>query len=446
MNRVVPALMGAVVVIASAGCGGGPPRYTASPETDPTRHEPRKHAPAPPRYSKPFGGPLLVRVGLHWGPGSFRVSSEHDLLLRAGKRAQAAGSSVTLTTRGRNGVRVQSGGRVLYEGDEPVSLETDPNAFLGAGELRVRGYLEVSAQSDSLMVVNVLALEDYLRGVVPREIGPRPIEERAAVAAQAVAARTYAVKRLGQYGSLPFDVFATVQDQVYEGAGGENAVADLAIDDTRGLILSDDTGPIETFYSSTCGGMRSDIANVWPKRNVHPALRGGEDGPASARWCRASPHFDWEERWDGGTLSELVRENLPIALSLPPKSVRGELTDLVIRGRGPSGRLSAIEDVTTEGHWTVPGDQNRWILRRPDGGILRSVFVDFDVVRQGGRVARVVARGHGNGHGVGMCQFGAIGRARAGQTFQEILQGYYPGARIRPVRGPDLPAGREGIS
>ena len=437
----------ALLALAASGCGTGPPRYGPSPGVDPPRErDAGPSGPRSPRFSKPFGGPLLVRVGLNWQPGSFRVASEHDLLLRANGRARGAGGTVTLSPRGRGEFRVEAGGRLLYEGTDPVTLETDPDAFLRAGERRVRGYLEISARSDSLMVVNVVPLEDYLRGVVPREIGPRPIEERAAVAAQAVAARTYAIRRLGQYGSLPFDVFASVQDQVYEGADGEHAVADLAIQDTRGLVLADDRGPIEAFYSSTCGGKRSDIATVWPHRNVHPALRGGDDGPATARWCRASPHFEWEERWDGRTLSGLLRENLPRLLQLPAGSVRGELTDVVVRGHGPSGRVKAIEYVTTHGRWTVPGDQNRWIFRRSDGGILRSVLASFDVVRQGGRVARVTARGHGNGHGVGMCQMGAIGRARAGHSFQDILAAYYPGVRIRPATERDLPPGRTGIS
>jgi stage II sporulation protein D len=220
-------------------------------------------------------------------------------------------------------------------------------------------------------------------------------------------------------------------------------VADEAIESTRGLVLVDNADHlVETFYSSTCGGHRSDIAAVWPHREVHPALRGGPDGPAGQEWCRASSHFRWQETWDGRTLSDLFRKNAPRLLELPEGSVRGELTNVRITRRGPSGRAAEVEWTTDRGSWRVPGDKNRWILRRPDGGILRSVFVDLDVTPSGSRVGHVVATGRGNGHGVGMCQMGALGRAEGGQDFRRILEAYYPGTTVRPVRGNDLPSGR----
>lgn len=100
--------------------------------------------------------------------------------------------------------------------------------------------------------------------------------------------------------------------------------------------------------------------------------------------------------------------------------------------------------MTDEGHWVVPGDKNRWILRRPEGGILRSVLIRMDVVRSTGGVSAVRVRGQGNGHGVGLCQVGAMGRAKAGQSFREILEAYYPGTRLRRIQGGDLPPGHPG--
>jgi stage II sporulation protein D len=339
-------------------------------------------------------------------------------------------------------VRVLDGaGSVIWEGPGPVRVDPPSGGTLRAGEWVVRGRLEISARADSLFVVNVLPLEEYLRGVVPKEIGLRAADDLEAVAAQAVAARTYTAKRLAQYNSLPFDVFADVQDQEYAGVVAENAVADEAVRKTRGVVLADRDGLIEAYYSSTCGGERSDIAVVWPHREVHGALRGGADGAPGREWCRGSPHFRWTERWKGSTLSAHVREYLPAVLELPPGSVRGDLVDLVVE-RGPSGRIAMLEYRTTGGRWRVPGDKNRWILRREDGSILRSVFVELTVRRKGGRVVEVIAEGRGNGHGVGMCQVGALGRAEAGQSFRDILRSYYPGAEIRQLRGADLPPGR----
>jgi len=339
-----------------------------------------------------------------------------------------------------SGSTVRAGGdrasRVIVEATEPGRLVV--------GSRTVRGTLEISARADSLFVVNVVPLEDYLRGVVPGEIGRRPESEREAVAAQAIAARTYTVKRLEQYRSLPFDVFASVQDQVYEGLAGEHATADAAILETRGLVLESSRGLLEAYYSSTCGGYRGDIVTVWPHREPDEPLRGGPDGPEGDAWCRASRHFAWSESWSGSRLSSLVRAELPAVLGLPAGSVRGDLVDLRVTRRDASGRAGEILYETTQGTWRVPGDKNRWILRRPDGGILRSTRVTLDVQRGGGRVTAVRAEGGGNGHGVGLCQTGALGRARAGETFREILDAYYPGARVRPLSGSDLPPGRVG--
>lgn len=434
-------------LLLAAGCAAGPPRHTSHPAAAPERPAAR---PAPARETESFGEGLDVRIGLRWDRGSFEVTSREGLRVRVPGREElviGGGRRLVVTVHGGSEVRVaEAGGRFLREGAD-VRIHPVRDADLVAGDRRVRGRLELSARADSLFAVNVLPLEDYLRGVVPREIGPRPAAESAAVAAQAVAARTYTVKRLGQYGSLPFDLYASVQDQAYDGVAGENEVADAAIRETQGLILADGRGPIEAYYSSTCGGRRSDIAVVWPHREVYDCLRGGPDGEAGHEWCASSTYFgSWTETWDGGTLSRLLRDNAPALLEIPPGSVKGDLTDVRITERGPSGRAAGIEYVTTAGRWTVPGDRNRWILRRPDGGILRSVWVDLQVEKRGGRVARVTATGRGNGHGVGMCQVGAIGRARAGASCREILEAYYPGAELRRIRGGDLPEGRAASS
>jgi len=446
-----PATLAAGLILLVAGCAGGPPRHTARPVPAPptSRDRPAPEV-TPARDTRSFGDGLDVRIGLSWETGAFEVTSLRGLRLRVPGEEElvvSGGRRLVITVRDGTKVRVaEAGGRFLREGPT-VRIHPVADADLFAAERRVRGRLELSARADSLFAVNVLPLEDYLRGVVPREIGPRPESEREAVAAQAVAARTYTVKRLGQYNSLPFDLYATVQDQAYDGVGGENDVADAAIRETEALILADGQGPIEAYYSSTCGGRRSDIAEVWPHRDVYECLRGGPDGDPGREWCASSRYYQpWSETWDGGRLSRLVRENVPVLLELPPGSVKGDLVDVRVTGRGPSGRATGIEYVTTAGRWTVPGDKNRWVLRRQEGGILRSVLVELQVRKSGGRVAAVTATGRGNGHGVGMCQVGAIGRAAAGVSFREILQAYYPGAELRPIGGEDLPEGRSASS
>lgn len=445
-----------LVLLAVAGCGGGRPTHTARPSPAPTP-PPKSTLPATPppveptKDDQPIGGEILVRVALHWERGAVEITSTEGMVLDDLDRAASdvkllATEGVIASSLRRSGkVRArQTSGEPLVDESSRLAIESIVGGRLIVNGREIRGAVRITAREDSLFVVNELPLEDYLRGVVPREIGPRPVAELAAVEAQAVAARTYTVKRLGQYNSLPFDLFGDVQDQAYDGFGGEHAVADRAVRDTEGLVVADETALIETFYSSTCGGMRSDIAEMWPHRPSHPALRGGRDGSPGREWCRESRHFQWEEEWDGARLNSLFRKHAPALLDIP--GVQGTLTDIRVLRRGPSGRAALIEWVTDRGSWTVPGDKNRWILRRPDGGILRSVFVELDVRKAGGRVVSVRAQGRGNGHGVGMCQVGALGRAKAGQGFREILQAYYPGTRLRRIEGGDLPPGRSGSS
>lgn len=432
-----------VLVSATLTACSGPPRYGPPPESP---VEPPPPAPQVPEvHEEKALGDVLVRVGLHWDKSRVRISAADGLVLHGDDAGATTLTSLDLDATGY-GVAARSSGRIVEPAATLLRVEPAGGSPLIVDGRTVRGSLEISARTDSLFVVNVLPLEDYLRGVVPQEIGTRIPEEREAVAAQAVAARTYTVKRLDQYGSLPFDVFASVQDQVYEGISGEEALADDAIRETRGLVVADDTSLLEAYYSSTCGGWRADIATAWPWRASHPALHGGRDGSGGHEWCREARYFSWQERWDGAKLSVIVRAQLPIALDLPRGSVRGELRDIRVTRRDESGRTAEIEYVTDGGSWKVPGDRNRWILRRSDGSILRSTRVTLDVLTSGGRVEEVRATGSGNGHGVGMCQVGAKARARAGQSFREILGAYYPGTDVRPLRGSDVPRGRRASS
>jgi len=444
-------LAGLGAALLMAGCAGSP-RYTSAP--DPAPAPPPAPPAGAPRDESPIGGDVLVRVGVFWERGTVEIGSTAGLLVWEGEERRSLRETVSpadgVIVSVRDGDRVRarrSGGEGIADRLGLIVLEPEAPGRLSVNGRELRGLVRVSARAGSLFVANELPLEDYLRGVVPKEIGRRPTEEREAVAAQAVAARTYTVRRLDQYNSLPFDVFGDVQDQVYAGVEGEDAVADAAVRETAGIVLGDDGGGlIEAYYSSTCGGQRSDIRAVWPWRESHPSLYGGPDGSPGAEWCRDSHHFHWTEEWSGDRLQKLVHEQLPPLLELPAGSVRGRLRSVRVTGRGPSGRAAAVEYRTTEGTWTVPGDRNRWVLRRPDGGILRSVQVELDVDASGSGIRKVVATGSGNGHGVGLCQYGAMGRARAGQTFRQILEGYYPGARVRRLTGADLPPGRAGAS
>lgn len=300
---------------------------------------------------------------------------------------------------------------------------------LRVGRRAYRGALRVAPVPEGVALVNVAGLEDYLRGVVPGEIGRRlPQDLLEAAKAQAVVARTYALRALGQYGK-PWDLRDDVRDQVYEGRLGEDPLCSRAVEATAGLLLLDSAGnPVDAFYHASSGGRTADIARVWPSKPARPYLRGVADtAPDGSPWSPAGKPVAWSESWDAETLHRNVRSDLATAIELPCDP--GRVDSLWTVGRDASGRVGGLRVRGDKGVCDVPSDRARWALRRdaPGRPILRSAL--FTLRREGGRY---LAEGAGNGHGVGMSQLGAMARARAGQDCSAILSAYYPGTRLAP--------------
>ncbi|MBW3672005.1 MAG: SpoIID/LytB domain-containing protein [Acidobacteria bacterium] len=150
----------------------------------------------------------------------------------------------------------------------PAESETIP-----IGDHRYRGAAIAHVNERGLLnVINVLNLEDYVRGVVPNELGPTVYDEIEALKAQAMAARTYAVKRRGDYEREGYDICPTPACQVYEGFRTEHELSDRAVEETTGMIMTYEGEPIDALYTSTCGGETSNVATMFPSRN-EPYLR-----------------------------------------------------------------------------------------------------------------------------------------------------------------------------
>jgi stage II sporulation protein D len=153
---------------------------------------------------------------------------------------------------------VPAGGRARID-PPPSPLEIDTRAY--------RGAIEVFGNSRrTLTVVNELPLEEYLRGVVPNELNPTTFGQIEALKAQAVAARTYIQRNLGQYRTEGYDVCATDACQVYFGLLTEDALATQAVTDTRGVVATYEGRPINALYSSTCGGRTEDAEHIFNEK------------------------------------------------------------------------------------------------------------------------------------------------------------------------------------
>jgi stage II sporulation protein D (peptidoglycan lytic transglycosylase) len=130
-----------------------------------------------------------------------------------------------------------------------------------------------------------------------------------------------------------------------------------------------------------------------------------------------------------------VMEKYLVAYTKAPKGGVGKVRDVREQGKTPSGRVSALTVQTDSGTYTLRGNDIRFVLRDPKGTILNSTFFDLMTAKDSGEVSALTLNGHGYGHGIGMCQWGAIGRARAGQSYRTILETYYPGTTIGRIAG-----------
>ena len=409
--------------------------------------------------------PFLVR-GL--GRGDQRMRSM-EVSLRAGglkiRGQMSDGSSRSLSAR--SAIEVQS--------DDPRGI--------WLGSRRYRGRLQLLVRGGQVQVVNHLGIETYLTSVVGSEMPPKwPLQ---ALQAQAVAARTYALRQRGKAGD--FDVKATVSSQVYRGVESETPSTIEAVESTRSLVLVHAGRLINAVFHSSSGGATEPSGEVW--RNQLPYLVSVADHD------QHSPVHRWNKRFDDDELRDLFREiggvkRLQVLKTSSTGRVRtarvqGPHGSLVLTGRelrkrlglkstmvqfelinGSVGSSTASSTAPTQtvsqsvsraappliGLWqdsasgpdTPPSRSSRLasLLPPPPPPLPQLNPSAFNRPRLDVREGELVleARGQGFGHGVGMSQWGAHGLALQGADFRQILLHYYRGAEIRPYRSSDDPA------
>ena len=357
----------------------------------------------------------------------FRWSESGNSLLARGRR----GESWTLERqRGRDRVRaVRPDGSATDWSPTLVGAVTG-DGFMTLNGARYRGQLMVVPHGDSLVVVNRVPLEEYLRSVVAVEMGPRIARDSSALQAQAVAARSYAVIRMGNR-ERGFDVYSSVLDQAYRGLDVENAAATAAVERTRGLVLFHGGRVADAVYSSTCGGSTAEAGEVWGNRTA-PYLQRVSDriGDSDRYYCDIAPRFRWTQEMSSAELDANLSRYLARYAAVPAGGP-GRARQLFIADTTPSGRVGTLMIETDRGSFALRGNDIRFVMRAPGGAILNSTYFSVESKHaDGGLAGGVLFRGRGYGHGIGMCQWGAIGRSRAGQSFRTILATYYPGTSL----------------
>jgi SpoIID/LytB domain protein len=325
-----------------------------------------------------------------------------------------------------------------------LELADVDNGRGGKETRRFAGKLYVTVDnSGQLAVVNAVPEDKLLAGLVPAEMAASSPPE--ALKAQAVAARNELLAKIGtRHLTDPYRLCSTVHCQVYAGAGHEDPRATAAVAATRGELLARADGSlVDTVYSASCGGHGEDNERVWPGapdaalrgrldgdgavtaslsrfRVVdEPAVRAwlglgpAPDGPWCARPREAASNYRWQKTIDPATLGDV-----------------GRLRDIVVVERGVSGRATRLRLVGDGGARELVGELE---IRRRLGNLKSAMFA-LDLVREGsGHVTAIRAVGGGHGHGVGMCQTGAVGMAQAGKSYVDILRHYYDGAELRKL-------------
>jgi stage II sporulation protein D len=315
----------------------------------------------------------------------------------------------------------------------PMELITlaaaDPTAPVRINGRAYRGLAYVLRDRTGLTVVNRLGVEEYLQGVVSAEMGRRSSIEEAALRAQAVVSRTYAIRKLGRGKARGFDLSATVNDQVYGGMAAETVEGRAAVSDTRGRVLTYKGAPIEAFFYSTCGGRTADGAEVF-RGAAQPYLRSVPDRSENGSiYCSISPRYRWHEEWTAEALRATLQRNLPPVAGVRSEAV-AQVSDIRVARRTPSGRVDQLAIALGGPEIRVDGLAIRQVLRPASGELLRSNAFNLVASGAGQRVTHLTVDGMGAGHGVGFCQWGAVGRARTGQGFEQILAAYFPGTRL----------------
>lgn len=289
-----------------------------------------------------------------------------------------------------------------------------PGAYQGT----LRCYLNRSGRID---VINELDMEDYLRGVVASEM-PNWFKPEA-LAAQAIAARTYAMYLRNTAGdNRTWDVKADQGSQVYKGLSRQRTspAAVDAVDVTRGLVCVWDspTGPqiFCAYYSAVCGGCTQSADNIGRDLNVTPL-----SGNVPCDFCAGAKYYRWgPERLTRTLITANLRDHYASLADM------GKVQVIDILDTTPDGRPTRIKVADARGRGGSLRAEDFRLAVDPSGRILKSTR--FSMLIDGEDV--VFYDGHGWGHGVGMCQWGADGLARLGKSAAEILAYYYPGSRL----------------
>lgn len=366
-----------------------------------------------------------VRVLLDEKPASInlRVQSKVYLLSENNKIAEV-NSGNTIEFHNEYEKIIAKIGRNIFSG-KYFQLLSAKNKEIKYNDKSYMGSLRIVENGGTIKIINFVDIENYLKGVIAKEMplgkGNANFE---ALKAFTICARTYTLMKMNQ-GNLLYDILPDTRDQVYGGSTAEHNITNRAVKETKGLILMYDGRPATVYYHSTCGGVNENVENVFPQKLV-PYLISIEDG--FNPYCKISPRFEWEEIYTQDQFIEQLynakligsKNYSHVDVNVARRFASGRVDDLEIILKGESGR----EEIH------LYGNEIRSKIRTPKKNhSLWSTLFNVSIITND----NIVIKGKGFGHGVGLCQWGAIGQSREGINFEQILRHYFPGTKLKRV-------------
>jgi stage II sporulation protein D len=353
-----------------------------------------------------LAGPVLagetIRVAILQNAESVSLSAPSGLIMRAGDEDLNVNGRTVTVTAGSSGLAVD-GQRLRSDRIEVRGRRGE----VSINGLAVSGRTIVKRQNGRMMVINELALEEYLKGVVPAEMNAAWHPE--ALKVQAIASRTYALYQIRQNGKKDFDLVATTKDQAYLGRAQADGPAGQAVDETRGQVVTFRDEPIRAAFFSTAAGPTEDAMNVWSVDL--PYLKGVE-----CPFDMNSPYYQWRTDVSMPLLEKRLREEgYPV----------GVVATIAPATYSKAGRVAQVRILHSDGELYLRGEDLRRVI-----GYTTLASTQFDLEVFG---LRVQFTGRGAGHGVGLCQWGAKELAERGYAAEAILRYYYPGTDIRDL-------------
>lgn len=361
----------------------------------------------------------VVRVGLvsMGQPSSFQVtaSSPFAAFDPTTNRVIARFDPGTTVT-----INAADGGVTLGRHAAPALYFSAQNGVLtlanGQAKRAYRGWLHFSSRDWRLTAVNELPLETYLAGVLPCEMSAAAPEE--ALKAQAIAARSYTLRKIGRFANEPYDVDDTVRTQVYKGVEKEHERTTAAVMATVGQVIVFNGRVADAVYGACSGGVTESVAGAFGGPGEPYLVPVYDVDPNGRPYAAESKHMVWSAEFSFAQLNSAFGKTV------------GEVADITVLDRTESGRAGRVRISGANGEIVLRANDLRWAL-----GVnsLKSTWFNVWRTPSGFRFD-----GRGWGHGVGLCQEGAVGRAKAGQNYRQILSAYYPGTQLVAVRGEPL--------